>query len=380
MGKSLVSKVTLVFCITLMSMMSISICKAEEQTNIDERIINVTDIELEGYEDELMVGETMKLTSTVIPEDATDTRVAYKSSNTKIATVKSNGTVTGVASGNVIIYVTGGSITKELPITVKVKTKAINVNKEYVVMQAGKQFELDAKVVPDSADSKLTYKSTNTDVATVSADGIINAKSCGSTTIIVSNGYMQIQVTVVVNEDYFNSDNLTDDMDAVNSAIAYPDVVYTSEYPVITSEMLKYYYENKKNLTITGTNYKIYTNWSDIVNFENELKTILDIDETNDGIMLDLSDRLCGKVTIDMSDVVLNEKYLYLYNNDSNKYQQIKVDNIKQLTIDTPGKYLITDEHLEDRKSSLLFIVFGGVVIVAGVIAYVALKKRYWFW
>lgn len=380
MGKSLVSKVTFVFCVTLMCMMSISVCTAEEQTNIDESIINATDIELEGYKDELMVGDTMSLTATVIPEDVTDTRVTYTSSNTKIATVKSNGTVTGVASGNVIIYVTSGTLTKELPIAVKVKTNAINVNKEYIVMQTGKQFELDAKVVPDSADSKLTYKSTNTDVATVSANGIINAKSCGSTTIIVSNGYMQIQVTVVVNEGALSSDNMASDIEIEKSLITYPDVIDASEYQVITSEMLKYYYENEKNLTITGKNYKIYTNWSDIVNFENELKAILDIEETNDGIVLKLSDRLCGKVTIDMSDVISNEKYLYLYNDDSNKYQQIKVDNIKQLTIDTPGKYLITDEHLEDGMSSLLFIFIGGVVIVAGVIAYVAMKKRYWFW
>lgn len=380
MKKSLVNKVTIFLCVTLICIMSTWECKAEEQINTDENIIKATDIELEGYEEELMVGESMSLTATVIPENVTDTGVIYKSSDTGIATVKSNGSVSGISPGKVIIYVTSGSITKELPITVKVKTKAININKQYVVMQIGEQFKLEAEVVPDTADNKLTYKSMAPDVATVSVDGTINAKACGSTTIIVSNGYMQVQVTVVVNAGALSSDNLAEDIEIEKSVITYPDVINDGEYQVITSEMLKYYYENERNLTINGDNYKIYANWSDIVNFENELQTALDFEETDKGMLFEISDRICGKITIDIREVIANEKYLYLYNSESGKYQQLKVDSIKELTIDTPGKYLITNERLVDETNSLFFMVIGGAVIVVGIIVYVVVKRRYWFW
>ena len=51
-------------------------------------------------------GETYKLTATVLPSNAIDKTVTWKSSNTNVATVNSNGLVTGINTGNVTITAT----------------------------------------------------------------------------------------------------------------------------------------------------------------------------------------------------------------------------------------------------------------------------------
>jgi len=53
-------------------------------------------------------GDTLNLSATVYPSNATNKTVTWKSGNTNIATVSSNGVVTGKAAGNVIITATAG--------------------------------------------------------------------------------------------------------------------------------------------------------------------------------------------------------------------------------------------------------------------------------
>lgn len=54
-------------------------------------------------ETKTLVGETVTLTATVLPEDASDKSVTWSSLDTSIATVDTDGTVTLIAPGNVII-------------------------------------------------------------------------------------------------------------------------------------------------------------------------------------------------------------------------------------------------------------------------------------
>lgn len=364
----------------IMCIASTRICNAEEQEYIEETMIQVVDIEIEGYEQELMVGETLSLTATAVPNDALNARVVYKSSDENIATVKSTGTVYGVTQGNVIIYVTSGDITKELPITVKVKTKAINVNSQFIVLQAGETFELEAKVMPKEADNKLTYKSINEDVATVSENGNIRAYECGTTTIVVSNGYAQASVTVIVNESSTINDSIDDNVGDKRSEKQYPDIININECELVTSDMLKYYYDKKKMLTMIGDKYKIYLSGLDIVNCDNDLNPKLSFHNEQNGISFEIVDRLCGRITLDISDMITDEQYLYIYNSNTNKYQEIRIDDIKRITIDTTGKYLITTEKLSDFELNSVIIVVVTITTIVLILGYVIVKKKYWFW
>lgn len=66
------------------------------------------------------VGATNKVVARVVPDNAADTSLAYKSSDETIATVATDGTITGVAVGKAIITATStdGSHTANLTVTV----------------------------------------------------------------------------------------------------------------------------------------------------------------------------------------------------------------------------------------------------------------------
>lgn len=73
-------------------------------------------------------GETLKLTATITPEDATDKSVTWSSSNTEVATVDENGNVTAVGNGKCDITVTtnDGGMTASSTIAVDLSGKTMD--------------------------------------------------------------------------------------------------------------------------------------------------------------------------------------------------------------------------------------------------------------
>ena len=53
-------------------------------------------------------------------------------------------------------------------------------------------------------------------------------------------------------------------------------------------------------------------------------------------------------------------------------------DNV--LEADTAGEYLLTTQNLRFAHVDMTFFIAGLVVIVGIIIAYIVIKKRYWFW
>lgn len=377
-GKTLGTAEITVSCGKVRQKFQVTVIKDETKEKVE-----VTDIEISDYEEELDVDSLLNLSVTVLPKDATDAEVTYKSSDEQIATVNSSGEVKGVAPGEVTIFISAGKITKEAKITVKIATKGIHLNSDYCVMKPNETFQIKAQVQPADAPGEITFKSMNTKVAEVSDNGMITAKTCGNTVIVVSNGDLQVSVNVIVNEESIsiNTDEGNDKVDEGSGKI-YPDEIHVNEYPIITTEMLKYFYEKEKVLTIRGEDYTIYLDGKDIVNFENELETKLLFQEEENGLMLVINNekKLCGKITIDISNKITDEKYLYLYNDEKEKYQSIKTEDISLLHVDTAGKYLITAKKLLGLRINIILIVGGCMaVFIAGGI-YIGVKKKYWFW
>ena len=77
--------------------------------------IEICNITLNKKMSELIVGENLQLETSVLPNNATDKRVTWKSSNNSIATVDDNGLVTAVAYGqcNIIVSTVDGSNLKD---------------------------------------------------------------------------------------------------------------------------------------------------------------------------------------------------------------------------------------------------------------------------
>ena len=117
----------------------------------------------------------------------------FKSSNTKVATVNSKGVITGKKAGTTKITVTVGKYKKDL--TVKVKKPSFSLVKSSANLKKGKKVTIKVKAAPAS---KVTYKSSNTKVATVNSKGVVTAKKKGTAKITVKcNGITKtFKVTV----------------------------------------------------------------------------------------------------------------------------------------------------------------------------------------
>ena len=158
--------------------------------------ITVAEIKLSQSTLSMKKGETAALTVTITPENATDKSVDWTSSDTKIATVDSTGKVTAVSAGTASITCTAqdGSdkkatceVTVTDPIPPKpsvVKVTKITLNKTTASVGKGKTMQLTATVTPTNATNKaVTWKSSNTKIATVSSTGKVTAKAAGTVTI-----------------------------------------------------------------------------------------------------------------------------------------------------------------------------------------------------
>ena len=162
---------------------------AEKEITVQKSEKPVTEITVtsQNSDNKVKLGETLKLTATVKPDDATKKDVTWKSENPNVATV-SQGVVTPKSVGTTKITATatdGSGKSGEIQITVEAaenKVTNILVSGNSTV-KLGETLELTATVTPDDATKKdVTWKSENPNVATVS-QGVVTPKSVGTTKI-----------------------------------------------------------------------------------------------------------------------------------------------------------------------------------------------------
>jgi uncharacterized protein YjdB len=135
----------------------------------------------------------------------TDSVAKWSSSNKKIAAVDSKGKITAKKVGTATITVTMKSGAKaSCKVTVQkatVQVSKLSVNKSSVTLKLSggvKTFYSVATKTPVTATDKVTYKSSNKKVATVSSTGKITAKKAGSAKITVKCGKKKKTVKVTV--------------------------------------------------------------------------------------------------------------------------------------------------------------------------------------
>ena len=343
--------------------------------------IAVSDIEIGSHETEIKVGETFSISATVLPSDATNSTVTYKSSNEAVATVNSTGEVKGISKGSVIIYVTSEQVTKEIPLTVIVATTGISVNKDYLVLKKGNTFQLTVTVTPAEANQTVTYRSIDESIVTVSASGLVSAKKVGNTTIMISNGDFSVAVSVIVNQNAVKTEDDETSIQEMDDERVYTKRVNASEVEKIDKDILYYLYETQEILKISGDGYTIEIDGRDIVNYQNEFYTDIQLKKEDEGMSFHLNqgEFLCGDIRLYLAEP--DGKYLYLYNVSKEKYELIQTDNLEELKLTTPGEYRITTQKLSYNSVMVVyFIVIGAVVLLTGVGMYIVMKKKYWFW
>lgn len=346
----------------------------------DDTIL-VRDIEIGNYEEELEVDKTVTISGTVLPADATNSTITYISSDPSIATVSSTGEVKGIKAGDVTITLMAGSVVKTVNLRVKVATTGITLNSDYLTLRPDETFQLSAKVLPSSAPQRVTYKSSDDTIATVSKEGLVTGIGVGTTMIIISNGDSSVAASVIVNQSVNYQQKEENAKGKIEEEIHYSNIIYSREQSVVDSQMLKYFYETKQTLTIVSEDYTIEIAGEDIVNYNNKLYTdiLLKKDEDVLSFTLNQKEDLCGAIIL-----YLNEndgKYLYLHNDAKGKYELLDADNLKMLKLTTAGEYQIWDTKLKmDLKIVLYGCVAGIIIVLIGIGVYIVTKKRYWFW
>lgn len=121
---------------------------------------------------------------------AGDSVKEWKSSNSKVVKVdRRTGKLTALKKGTAVITVTtqkGAKASCKIKVqSGKVSTKKLKLNKTYVELKKGKSFTVKYTRTPLTASDKVTYKTSNKKVATVSSSGKIKAKKKGTATITV---------------------------------------------------------------------------------------------------------------------------------------------------------------------------------------------------
>ena len=119
-------------------------------------------------------------------------KAKWKSSNPAVVTVSSNGTLRGKKTGKATVTATLNGY----KLSCKVNVYTHMLNRSSLTLEAG----TTQKLTVTGGSGKVTWKSSNPKIATVSTKGVVTGKTAGSATITaVKNGYkLSCKVTVRV--------------------------------------------------------------------------------------------------------------------------------------------------------------------------------------
>ena len=132
-----------------------------------------------------------------------DSVASWKSGNTSLVKVTSSGKITaGKKTGSTTVTVTLRS-GKKAVVKVKVqksevKTTRISGLSSKVTLKVKKRITLKPVISPITSVQKITYATSNKNIATVSSKGVITGKKPGKAKITVKSGTKKIEITVTV--------------------------------------------------------------------------------------------------------------------------------------------------------------------------------------
>lgn len=175
-----------------------------------ETKVAVASVSLNSTSETLNIGETVQLSATVSPSNASNKTVSWKSGNPGVATVK-DGIVTAVSAGVSDITVTtqDGGFTAKCSVTVKDQPKAgtLSLDQDSFTVAVGQSVTVNVSFTPSDAVCNFEWASSDTRVATVKGDGgngVIETKDFGVATITVkeirSGLSASIQVSTTVSD------------------------------------------------------------------------------------------------------------------------------------------------------------------------------------
>ena len=132
----------------------------------------------------LAIGESKQLTVQYNPSNTTNQSVMWNSSNPAIATVSSTGLVRRIAAGSADIYATDQEMGHQAVFKLTIPITGISLDITSKTLAGATTQQLNATLLPTTATIKtVTWSSSNPNVATVSATGLVTTVGAGTAVI-----------------------------------------------------------------------------------------------------------------------------------------------------------------------------------------------------
>ena len=158
------------------------------------------------------IGATTQFTATVLDEDGIeieDAVVAWASSDTDIAVVDEDGVVEAVAEGTANITAESGDASASAEVTVDlsaaVPAEIVLSPEAATITEIGATTQFTATVLDEDGieieDAVVTWASSDTDIAVVDEDGLVEAVAEGTATITAESGDASASAEVTVDLD-----------------------------------------------------------------------------------------------------------------------------------------------------------------------------------
>lgn len=147
----------------------------------------VTGIETDSAAITIAVKKNAKVKASVIPENASNKKLAWSSENGEIAAVNAAGQITGKSAGTTTVTAKstdGSEVSASIQVTVIQPVSRINIQDKNVALAPGASLQLTVQVLPENAtDKTILWSSDQEAVATVDASGTVTAVGSGSCNI-----------------------------------------------------------------------------------------------------------------------------------------------------------------------------------------------------
>jgi LAS superfamily LD-carboxypeptidase LdcB/uncharacterized protein YjdB len=204
----------------------------------------------------LRVGHSEKLKVKTEPAD-NEYALSFVSADTSVATVSLDGKITAVSDGKTEITVSSGDLSDSIIVIVKKDIiETLDVSLAALSLDGGEEQKVTAKLTPsDAKNVSLSWKSADTEVATVDKDGNIKGVNTGDTVITVTDSVTGLSKDISVT---VNGLELPDSMEFDKKSV-------TLEVGEVYNSVLKF---TPEDITYTGAIY--YTSDATIASVTNE--------------------------------------------------------------------------------------------------------------
>lgn len=214
-----------------------------------EVLVPVNTIALSDSLVKLQPKETHKLTAIIDPENTTDT-LSWSSSDESVATVDESGLVTAIGAGNAtIVATTSRSKFASCSVQVRIYSTSVELNSN-VDVNVGETTALTAVMQPSNTTDTITWKSSDTSVATVSSSGVVTGKKIGTATITVttSSGKTAICVVTVLKP----STSVKLDKTEITLNKGAEEALFPTVYPVDSTDNVTWKSSNENVATVNN--------------------------------------------------------------------------------------------------------------------------------